>query len=951
MKIKQVYHGFTLQNIREVPDLKGELYEFIHNKTGAKLNWIKTDDTNKTFAIAFKTLPFDDTGVFHILEHSVLNGSKKYRTREPFVDLLKHSMQTFLNAMTYPDKTVYPVSSRNDKDFINLMSVYMDAVFNPAIYENKNIFLQEGWRYEIRDEKEMPKFNGVVLNEMKGAFSDVHTNIYDELFRQLYPTNSYKYVSGGDPQAIPDLTYEKFLATHKKFYHPSNARVILDGSLNIEEVLNFIDKEYFAHYDKGQTFKIDNQEIQAAHTSTIEFEIADNENLKNRSYIALGKIIGQFNELKKRIALNIVHSILAGTNESPLKKAILDANLAEDLEYSVEAELQQPFSTLIVVNTDESKLSKIKQVIHEVVDNYQFDAKELSATINSMEFQYREKSEPAGLLNALHSLETWLYDGDPIDGINQSYIFEELRKDINDGYFEKIMKDFYSDEEHWVTVIAKPSTEIAHQRAEKMNNRLQHDKENWQDIKPYIAEQLALDKWQATADTKEQKETMPKLSLSDVNPKIMTYETNEAEYLGTKVLIHKADPSGIVHFNYYFSLAGLQKDQLAMVSFFAKQLLANLATENYTLSELNRELKNLVPVLSTNVIAYTPYGQIEGTKPYLEVTASTLAKNVKPAINLIKEILFKTKFNKEDIFNLLKQNNESYRQTLVHSGNVFAMIRARSHISAEGFFTEETKGISYAQKMQYLEDHFDQEWDYLHDQLEQFVDVLFSKDRFILSIAGVKQEEFKDFILDLHNIPAKGTIVHYLPTDEKKEYIDISGGVSYTAMAIPLNKYDIRYQAIAHLVTFDFLWTEVRVKGGAYGTGMQSDRFCLSTYSYRDPNPLSALATNERIADYLEDFAHDNETDSDANIIGTIAAMEPLMNYRSQIKVGDVLNITAYSDTIRQKERDTLLAMKKEDYELLAKEIRNIIKNNYIVVVGNEAATKQLKGYKKLVIK
>ena len=951
MNINENYSGFTLNRIREVPDLKGKLYEFTHHKTNAKLNWIQTADTNKTFSITFKTLPFDDTGVFHILEHSVLNGSKKYRTREPFVDLLKHSMQTFLNAMTYPDKTVYPVSSRNDKDFMNLMSVYMDAVFNPAIYENKNIFLQEGWRYEIHDEKEVPKFNGVVLNEMKGVFSDVYSNIFDEMFRQLYPSNSYQYVSGGDPKAIPDLTYEKFLETHKKFYHPSNARVILDGNVDIEAVLKFIDEEYFSHYEKGESFTIENQEVLPARTSTIEIEIAPEDSPENRSYISFGKILGHFYELKKKIAMSIVHSILVGTNEAPLKKAILESGLAQDVDYSLETELQQPFSILMLVNTEEEHLEKIKEVIRFVTKDYHFDPKELEASINGMEFHYREKSEPAGLLNSLHSLETWLYDGDPIDGIQLSSIFNELREEISTSYFEEMMKEFYDDEEHWVTVIAKPSKTIAKRRDEAEQARLLADQANWESAQPYIEEQLALEAWQTTPDTKEQLDTMPKLSLSDVQSKVILFPTEEISYRGTRVLIHPSDPSGIVHFNLYFSLAGLPKDRLSEVAFFARQLLGNLATENYSLSALTSEIKNVIPVLSTGVTCFTPYNRTDGTQPFLEITASTLEKNVDQAIALVQEILFKTKFEKEFVLNLLKQSNESIRQSLVNSGHQYALLRAKAHTSAEGVFNEYTRGITYGAYLQSLEDHFEKDWEGFLEAIQNNISVIFSQDRFILSIAGIEKEKFEDFIFGLNTVKANGTVVHYPLLQDEKEALQISGGVSYTGVAAKMETYDPCFQVLAHLVTYDFLWTEVRVKNGAYGTGMRSNRLGFNTFSYRDPNPIVSLEVNQKIADYLRDFVKKPETENDLNIIGTIATMEPLMNYRSQVKTGDTLVLSSIDDHIRQAERERLLAMKKEDYLALADQVEEALKHRFQVVIGNEEAVSKLDGYKKLSIK
>lgn len=322
MIINEVINGFEIKNITELSDVKGTLYEMQHVKTGAKLAWLDRADENKTFAIAFKTIPENDTGVFHILEHSVLNGSKKYPVREPFVELLKGSMQTFLNAMTFPDKTLYPVSSRNDKDFMNLMSVYMDAVFHPAIYTNPNIFYQEGWHYEIRHEEDTPIYKGVVLNEMKGAFSSVDETIIDELNRMLFPDNCYQYVSGGDPEHITDLSYESFIETHQKFYHPSNARVWLDGTLDINEVTKFINDEYFSQYEKEELdFSIPNQVEKEAQHHTVQYELSKDESKEHRTQIALARIVSSYDQPLKNLAWGLLSTILVSSNESELKKS------------------------------------------------------------------------------------------------------------------------------------------------------------------------------------------------------------------------------------------------------------------------------------------------------------------------------------------------------------------------------------------------------------------------------------------------------------------------------------------------------------------------------------------------------------------------------------------------------------------------------------------------------
>jgi len=344
LELNNKLHGFVLEQIKDIEDAKGTLYMFRHEQTNAELCWLKRDDNNKTFAITFKTIPDNDTGVFHILEHSVLNGSKKYPVREPFVELLKSSLQTFLNAFTYPDKTMYPVSSRNNKDYMNLISVYMDAVFQPAIYTNPNIFLQEGWHYQIHDVNEEMEYSGVVLNEMKGAFSSVDETIVDELNRMLFPDNCYKYVSGGDPRYITDLTYEQFIETHQKFYHPSNARVWVDGNLDIDEVLRFIHEEYFVNYQKEEmNFAIPMQKVLPAVHNRIFYEVSENEPTENRSHISFAKIISTYDSYVQNIAWSALSSTLVSNNESPLKKAFLDNKLGEDVDLDLYDGIQQPW--------------------------------------------------------------------------------------------------------------------------------------------------------------------------------------------------------------------------------------------------------------------------------------------------------------------------------------------------------------------------------------------------------------------------------------------------------------------------------------------------------------------------------------------------------------------------------------------------------------------------------
>ncbi len=493
MQINDVIHGFKVTNQRQMNDCGGTLYEMVHEKTGAGLCWLKRDDANMTFSVAFKTIPANDTGVFHILEHSVLNGSKKYPVREPFVELLKSSMQTFLNAMTFPDKTLYPISTRNKKDYRNLMSVYMDAVFHPAIYDNLNIFKQEGWHYEIHKEDEIPSYKGVVFNEMKGAFSSVDETVVNELNRMLFPDNCYQYVSGGDPVKIPTLTYEEFIANHQKFYHPSNARFFLDGDLDIDDTLQFINDEYLSKYEKlDVNFDIPMQKPTSACTHVYDYEIAEEDDPKDKTMAALAKIISSYDDVEQNTAWQVLNQILAGSNESPFKKAILAKELGQDVELSLYDGIQQPWAVIMVRNTTEENAEKALQVLKDTAKDLVqngLDHEQILASLNQLQFQYLEKKEPAGIVFAMAAQNAWLYGGDPAMYLSCGDVYDTLRKKTEEGYFEALLKDFLLDDEHLSAVIAKPSKTLAKKRLDAEEAELKAAKASWGDrVKEKIKE-------------------------------------------------------------------------------------------------------------------------------------------------------------------------------------------------------------------------------------------------------------------------------------------------------------------------------------------------------------------------------------------------------------------------------------------------------------------------------
>ena len=537
MQVNDVIHGFQVKRVRSLEELGGDFYEMEHLRTGAQLCWLARPDENKTFSIAFKTLPEDSTGVFHILEHSVLCGSDKYPLKEPFVELLKSSVQTFLNAMTYPDKTVYPVSTRNDQDFLNLMDVYLDAVLHPAIYHKPEIFRQEGWRYE--GEGEALCYQGVVFNEMKGSMSSPTNVLFHEALRLLFPDNCYRHNSGGDPAVIPDLSYEQFLACHRKYYHPSNSRISLVGSVDMDAALAKIDG-YLSAFDKLEAdFTIPMQKPVEAVTQTVPYEIGEEEDPAKRAIISSGGVLGDYSDQLRTFTAAVLTDYLTGDNEAPLKRAVIDKGLAQDFTLSLEDGIQQPLLFWMAMNTEEEALEPLRAAVRETLEKLVsegLDKERLRACFHRFAFRKRDResgSEPRSLLEAITLLDTWLYGGDPAAALMVESTLKELEEKLEAGWFESFIREFFLDNPHLITLVMTPSKTLAAQRREKEAARLHKESEGWAeaDKERLKAEAEALKAWQQTPDSPKAKAMLPSLPITEVS--------SEPQWVDTKITAEK----------------------------------------------------------------------------------------------------------------------------------------------------------------------------------------------------------------------------------------------------------------------------------------------------------------------------------------------------------------------------------------------------------------------------
>lgn len=950
MQINDTIHGFKINNIRHIEEIKADLYEMIHEQTGAKTIWLKRDDENKTFSIAFKTTPVDDTGVFHILEHSVLNGSKRYPVREPFVDLLKGSLQTFLNAMTYPDKTVYPVSSRNNKDFINLMRVYLDAVFYPNVLSNPNIFYQEGWHYELNEPKEDPIYKGVVFNEMKGAFSSPDGLRSRYMMHSLFPDTCYGNESGGDPEHITDLTYEQFCNAHKKHYSPSNSYIVLDGDMDIEQILGIINDEYLSHFNsEGEVTVIEKQPAVMADPVTIEFEISPEQDGEGKAQMSYGYVVGDFNDYEKIMAFSLISSVLCGTNESPLKKAILSKGLAEDISFDIQDGILQPFVEIDVINADLENEEEIYRTIREELERTVregLDKEELEATLNQREFKAKERDfggAPKGLVFAITALDSWLYDGDPVDSICFDRLFDELRKKISTSYYEDLINDLILNSRHCAKVLLKPSNVLGQKKAEHEKEKLLSIASTWSDKdRENLAEMnRRLQKWQAEEDTPEQKATLPALHLEDLKKTPTEYPLEVCLHNGTNtVLKHSNDTDGISYVTLNIEADDLQLQEYTVLVQLLSYL-GKLKTEHYDPLTLSRLMKSILGDFSGSFSPSVTY-HTHNQKNVASISWSCLHRNDDEAVRLIKEILYTTDFSdKKAVRDILKQNIFIMEQGFINAGHSFALQRAAAHCSSLAIVSENAGGYEAYRYLKDLDESWDEKANAFIAKLEDLKKKLFIKERYTVSVAS---EDMPAIVKALLDDAPKGTVgktTEKKPLDHKREGIAVPANISYAAKSSALRD-DIKdlgiMYVISNILTFDYLWNNIRVKGGAYGCGFRCG-FAKSAnfYSYRDPNPANSLKIYRDVTEYLKEFCG-REGDIENYIVGTTGDFDPLLSAKGAIRASDLEYLMEISLEDKQEILNQILSADREKIKEAIRLFEKMNEEDNVCVIGNRDA-------------
>ena len=931
----------------EIPELEATLHKMEHAKSGARLFFLEREDENKTFSIAFKTIPEDSTGVFHIIEHSVLCGSKKYRVKEPFVELLKGSLNTFLNALTFPDKTMYPVASRNDRDFLNLMSVYLDAVLHPAILENKNIFLQEGWHYELDAESGKLTRNGVVLNEMRGAFSSPDELAYYHLSDMLYPDTCYRHESGGKPEFITSLSYENFIAAHKKYYHPSNAQIFLDGSVDLDSALAMIDS-YLSEYDRAPAdFEIKTQPaIKPAHRE-VEYEISENESKENKTRMVLGYLLSGFDEQEKNVAANILLDTVLSSNESPLKKVLIDSGLCEDLTISPYDSIKQNASGVDFHNVKDGACDALYKLFVDTVKKISdggIDKSMLEASLNNFEFRTRERdfgTMPKGVVYAMTVLETSLYGGAPEQNLSFERSFASIREKLfSTDYFEKLLCEIFVDNEHRAMLIMHPSETLGKKRAEEEERELTDIKNSLteKELDAIKKAESELKAWQQTPDTPENVATIPMLKISDIPTDIPQIPRTVAKIGDSTVLYHEVPTNSIVYTDLYFDVSDVTKEEIFELRLLFA-LLENVRTENYTAIELQNLIKR---ELGSFGISLTPVTKDKEAKIYASVSLSATEAKRDSIINILREILYTSIYKDKSVArSILRQMKIASEESFITGGHLAGYHRAAAYVSSEAAVLEYYSGYEAHRSIKALDANFDSEFESFSDRLTALAKRIFTKERLTLSVTGKPDELFaKNLVDSLVSEKISEPVCTIKPLGVRREGIAIPAQAAFAETVANLSLFDEKtsgsLNVVRSILNYGHLWNAVRVQGGAYGVGLLiRNNGNLGFYSYRDPSPERTLGCYKESSAFLRNFAEQGE-DITKFIIGAVGDTSPLLTPKLKGTFSAVRYLRGITHEDESRTHREMLATDKKALLWAADVIDKIISTDAVCVVGGK---------------
>lgn len=955
---------YEILDEHRVEDVQSDGFILRHKKSGARIAILSNNDDNKVFYIGFRTPPEDETGVPHIIEHTTLCGSKKFPVKDPFIELAKGSLNTFLNAMTYPDKTVYPVASCNDQDFKNLMDVYLDAVFNPNITKYEEIFKQEGWHYELTGKDDELKINGVVYNEMKGAYSSPDEVLSSQIYRSLFPDNTYSKDSGGNPEYIPKLTYEAYLDFYHKYYHPSNSYIYLYGDMDVVERLEWLDKEYLSLYDYKKVNSEINKQPAFDEIKNVEAEysITMDDSQENKTYLSYNRVVGDSLDEMLYQAFDVLDYALVSSPGAPVKQALIDAGIGDDVYGSYDAGILQPVFSFVAKNANASQADEFESIIEntlkEVVKTG-INKEALLAGINSSEFKFREADFgqfPKGLLFGLNCLDSWLFDDmKPFIHLECLGTFAKLRKAVDTDYFEKLIQEYLLDNTHGSSVTVKPKRGLGNEREEALAKELSDYKASLSDeeIDKLIEETEHLKKYQEEPSSDEDLRKLPMLTRADMKKEAMPFSNIEDELLDVKVVRHDIESNGIDYISFLFDAGDFAQSELGYLGFFTNAL-GLVSTENYSYTDLANATNIYTGGISTGTASHPDIKDRNNFVFKFEVKLKVLEKNLDKALELMEQMLLSSDFtDTKRLGELVAQIKARLQANLSSSGHLVAAMRSMSSFSRYALYQDELKGIAFYRSICHIEKELSESPKSVSDKLAAIAKKLFARNRMLISFTGNDEAygnakpSLEKVIAEFNKMSAVGNQAEVHFNTAKEAFIDASQ-IQYVAKTGDFicegYEYTGALRLLRIILSYDYLWINVRVKGGAYG--------CMNTFlrsgesyfvSYRDPNLSDTLDVYDRIPEYIKSFSPD-ERDMTKYIIGTFSALDTPMNPEAK----GSRSLSAYLEGITyeqiQKERNEILNAQPEDIRRLADLVEAVLKKDSICVIGNENMIKESAG-------
>ena len=955
---------YEILDEHRVEDVQSDGFILRHKKSGARIAILSNNDDNKVFYIGFRTPPEDETGVPHIIEHTTLCGSKKFPVKDPFIELAKGSLNTFLNAMTYPDKTVYPVASCNDQDFKNLMDVYLDAVFNPNITKYEEIFKQEGWHYELTGKDDELKINGVVYNEMKGAYSSPDEVLSSQIYRSLFPDNTYSKDSGGNPEYIPKLTYEAYMDFYHKYYHPSNSYIYLYGDMDVVERLEWLDKEYLSLYDYKKVNSEINKQPAFDEIKNVEaqYSITMDDTQENKTYLSYNRVVGDTLDEMLYQAFDVLDYALVSSPGAPVKQALIDAGIGDDVYGSYDAGILQPVFSFVAKNANASQADEFESIIEntlkEVVKTG-INKEALLAGINSSEFKFREADFgqfPKGLLFGLNCLDSWLFDDmKPFIHLECLGTFAKLRKAVDTDYFEKLIQEYLLDNTHGSSVTVKPKRGLGNEREEALAKELSDYKASLSDeeIKKLIEDTEHLKKYQEEPSSDEDLRKLPMLTRADMKKNAMPFSNIEDEILDVKVVRHDIESNGIDYISFLFDAGDFAQSELGYLGFFTNAL-GLVSTEKYSYTDLANATNIYTGGISTGTASHPDIKDRNNFVFKFEVKLKVLEKNLDKALELMEQMLLSSDFtDTKRLGELVAQIKARLQANLSSSGHLVAAMRSMSSFSRYALYQDELKGVAFYRSICRIEKELLESPKSVSDKLAAIAKKLFARNRMLISFTGNNEAygnakpSLEKVIAGFNKMSAVGNQAEVHFNTAKEAFIDASQ-IQYVAKTGDFicegYEYTGALRLLRIILSYDYLWINVRVKGGAYG--------CMNTFlrsgesyfvSYRDPNLSDTLDVYDRIPEYIKSFSPD-ERDMTKYIIGTFSALDTPMNPEAK----GSRSLSAYLEGITyeqiQKERNEILNAQPEDIRRLADLVEAVLKKDSICVIGNENMIKESAG-------